>query len=631
MTSRERLGLAGERLVPVGPLALAEAEALFLERARAAGAEVAPSPELGRLLEALDRLPLAIELAAARAGLMPAADLLRRLERSLGALRSRRRDLPPRQATLQAAIAWSWELLTGWEQRALVQCAVFRGGFELDAAEALLALEDGDPLDAVESLVQASLLAPVPGPAPRWRLYESVRAFAREQLPDERPGAVARHRAHYVATCAPLARRLHREGGQEALARLAPEAENLLAVHRRALEVAPDDAARAALSLDRLWLLQGSHAPRLAAIEAALEAAVTDTGLRAELLGARATALRVSGRYREGLADLERGLSLARGAGERPIVAQLERLRADVLVILGELGAAREALEVAMEAAGDDWARAAVQGVRARLERLSGEHEAGARLARDAISQLRAVGNLSGEALMHEELALCLTDLGESELALKHIERSLAISRELGSEDLGAGHLKRGLILQQRWSAEGLMEAARGGAPPPLSTWHRRQAAEALQAAAVCHRRVGKAMEAAIVLGNLGAVCHASGELAAARAHLEAAVTALDRPASRRLCGWFTALWAVSAAADGALELSAALRRAAGERLAGDPSAAAMDALCGAALDAAAGDPPAARAPRAARADDPPQPLRAVGAAHMAAELLLGDLLRVAP
>ncbi|HEX4291494.1 MAG TPA: DUF4062 domain-containing protein, partial [Trebonia sp.] len=175
-TSRGPLRIRGENVVDVTPLALPEegaavdlgtlaavpAVALFV----AGGREARPDFELteanaaavAEICRRLDGLPLALQLAAARLAVLPPAALLARLERRLPLLTRGPRDLPERQRTLRAAIAWSYDLLGAAEQRLFRQLGVFAGGFTLEAVEALV--EDGaadvDPLDAISSLVGQS-------------------------------------------------------------------------------------------------------------------------------------------------------------------------------------------------------------------------------------------------------------------------------------------------------------------------------------------------------------------------------------------------------------------------------------------------------------------------------------------
>jgi predicted ATPase/DNA-binding CsgD family transcriptional regulator len=206
VTSRSPLHVSGEQEFPVPPLALpeggpgttaaavatCESVRLFAERAAASvpGFTVTDqnAEAVAGIVDRLDGLPLAIELAAARVKLLPPAEILARLGNSLGLLVSGSRDLPARQRTLRATIAWSYELLGDSARRLLAACSVFRGGIALDVIERVCA-EAADlripVLDAAGELVDHSLLrqaAPAPGSGPRFTMLESVREFAAGRL-----------------------------------------------------------------------------------------------------------------------------------------------------------------------------------------------------------------------------------------------------------------------------------------------------------------------------------------------------------------------------------------------------------------------------------------------------------------
>lgn len=221
-TSREALGLTGERVVAVGPLPLpgddapgaaetavtSDAVRLFVARADAAGAGFALTDAnaavVGAICRRLDGLPLAIELAAARTPHLPPVALLRRLERRLPLLTGGARDPPDRQRTVRAAIAWSHDLLATAEQALFRRLAVFAGGCRLDAAEAVVGAAGDlglDPLDGIASLVAKSLLYQEEDDdgEPRYRMLETVREFGLEQLAAQgEAGAVRAAHAAWV-------------------------------------------------------------------------------------------------------------------------------------------------------------------------------------------------------------------------------------------------------------------------------------------------------------------------------------------------------------------------------------------------------------------------------------------------
>jgi non-specific serine/threonine protein kinase len=215
VTSRSPLHVSGEQEFAVPPMLLPEPDTpvsaasladyesaqLFAARAAASLPGFTITGEnaeaIAGIVRRLDGLPLAIELAAARVKLLPPAVILTRLVDSLGLLVSGSRDVPDRQRTLRATIAWSFDLLGEPARRLLAACSVFRGGIGLEHIEAVCAstLRLGVPvLDAVNELVDQSLLrlASSSAAVSRYAILETVRDFAAEQLdglPEHRAGA----------------------------------------------------------------------------------------------------------------------------------------------------------------------------------------------------------------------------------------------------------------------------------------------------------------------------------------------------------------------------------------------------------------------------------------------------------
>ena len=153
-TSRERLALAAEHEYAVPPLPVADAVELFVARARQLDPRFEPGDSVAEICLRLDRLPLALELVAARVKVLTPDQILSRLERPLDLLASGPRDLPERQRTLRNTIAWSYGLLDETERSLFARLAVFPGSFDLDAAEDIAAAD----LDQLQSLIDKSLL-----------------------------------------------------------------------------------------------------------------------------------------------------------------------------------------------------------------------------------------------------------------------------------------------------------------------------------------------------------------------------------------------------------------------------------------------------------------------------------------
>jgi len=192
-TSREVLDVEGERTYRVPSLALDADDGrpasvrLFLERAAETGAELAAADDasIADICRRLDGLPLAIELAAARTGVLTPAQILGRLDDRFALLTGGRRRTRGRQQTLEAAIDWSYDLLEPDEQDALRRLSVMPGAFDLDLAAAVLATGDASALDMLDALVARSLVhteRAEDATRLRYRLLETIRAYAYEHL-----------------------------------------------------------------------------------------------------------------------------------------------------------------------------------------------------------------------------------------------------------------------------------------------------------------------------------------------------------------------------------------------------------------------------------------------------------------
>jgi predicted ATPase/DNA-binding SARP family transcriptional activator len=290
-TSREPLGIAGERLEMVPPLGLpppdADAQAalehpavrLFADRAADAAPGFAVDDQtvasVVEICRRLDGLPLAIELAAARLRSLPVTQIAARLDDRFRLLTGGSRAALPRQQTLRAVVDWSWDLLTEDERLVARRVAVFPAGVTPESAAAVCAddtLDADAVLDLLASLVDRSLLVLVDRGAPRYRMLETIREYGIEQLAsrDELSPTRTAH-ARYFAALADEAD-AHLRGPEQLpwFRRLEAERDNLLA----ALRWLADDgdarrALRLAISLGWFWVLAGSTNDALAAIRLA--------------------------------------------------------------------------------------------------------------------------------------------------------------------------------------------------------------------------------------------------------------------------------------------------------------------------------------------------------------------------
>ncbi|GAB4584119.1 LuxR C-terminal-related transcriptional regulator [Nocardia sp. IFM 10818] len=211
-TSREVLGIPGEQVMPVPPLAVPEPDTaadsdalqLFVERAAAAnpGFRATPAnlPVLAEICRRLEGMPLALELAALRLRMFTPEQIVDRLDDTMGLLKAGPRTAPQRQQTIEGAIRWSYDLCTPAEQRLWEQLSVFAGGFDIDAAESVCELGGGSLIDALTGLVDKSVvMLRYDGDAARYSMLEPIRQFAADRLTERGADkeARARHRAHY--------------------------------------------------------------------------------------------------------------------------------------------------------------------------------------------------------------------------------------------------------------------------------------------------------------------------------------------------------------------------------------------------------------------------------------------------
>jgi predicted ATPase/class 3 adenylate cyclase len=222
VTSRERLELSAETVWPVPTMSARDGEALFLARARAAGVSLDADDAICELCERLDRLPLAIELAAAQTPVLSPDEMLDELTDRLPSLATRARDVDERQRTIESTIAWSYDLLAPEEQRVLRALGVFAGGCTTAAAVDVT----GASADLLEALVAKSLLArrtDETGTA-RYAMLETIRDFARRRLDESGDaGEVADRHIDWLEGVAMAHARAARIRDENALAALRSE------------------------------------------------------------------------------------------------------------------------------------------------------------------------------------------------------------------------------------------------------------------------------------------------------------------------------------------------------------------------------------------------------------------------
>ena len=404
VTSRVRLGVPGEHVIDVPPLDLAtDAVSLFVDRARAA-----PPPAL---MQALEGIPLAIELAAARSRMLGPERVLERLVRGRDVL-----------SALRVAIEASWESSSDVERSVLAQCSIFAGAFSIEAAEAVL--EAPNVLEALTSLVDRSLLRST-GDG-HFSLFVSIREYAAGRL-ENRAAVAARHRAWILASTRPRWEEFARTGASVARKALAAAKDELLAV---------GDDPLAISYLEPTLAVESSYEELLATLERGI--ALADGDVRARLVMARGNARGIRGHLVESLADFEavrdaaadpmlkaealmfagvryRNLGRfdeARAAGEAALATlggvdapRVEgAIRAVMGLLLFELGEAAPArasnlrARAIFDAAGDRWSEALPIANLAQLDQAAGEYEVSAREYEQALMRFREHGDRRYEA-----------------------------------------------------------------------------------------------------------------------------------------------------------------------------------------------------------------------------------------
>ena len=530
VTSRERLHLPGEQVFPIEPLELAdEAIELFADRARAQcpGFELntASRDAVAEIVRLLDGLPLAIELAAARVRVLSPAQILERLAHRFRLLVGAR-GAAARQATLRAAIDWSWDLLAPWEQSALGQSSVFEGGFTMLAAEAVIDLrgwpEAPEVMDVVQSLVDKSLLrAWVPAQQqrfdidePYFGMYLSIHEYAAEKLAADGtaaerdvPQAHGRYFARFGSEDAIQALSTH--GSVPRRRALAIELDNLVAACRRA--VTRNDGDTAVATYRATWevlALQGpiSVAADLGARVMAIEGMAAPLRAMACLVnGQRA---RRTGRLDEAQTWLEQALELAEANHDRCLQARvranlgiMQRHRGQMDAALAQLNAALAIARELGDRRTESVSLSGLASVRSELGRI----EEGRALLEEALAIDREVGDRSNEAITLSALASVHKEQGRFEQALELQQLALAACREVGNRgvegyilgNMGNAQMELGQLEQSRLNQE---------------------------AALAIHREVGNRLPECFVLCSLGNVLRNQGQLERALACYESAL-----------------------------------------------------------------------------------------------------------
>jgi len=507
VTSRERLQLEGEHVYPVAPLVAAEAAELFSARTAALGYDAGDADAVDELCARLDNLPLAVELAAARTGLLAPAEILARLRGRLDKLKGGR-DADPRQQTLRATIAWSHDLLDPPERELFARLAVFTGGGTIEAVEAVCEAD----LDVLTSLLDKSL---VRRSGERVWMLETIREFASEQL-SASPAADDlrdRHASYYLALAESSDSELRGPGQAEALRRFASELEDLRVAFERLLERDPPAALRLVAALWTFWFMSGHFREGRELLAAALERARSEpTEARASALVGAGLLADEQGEHGESRGLLEDGLADARAAGSVRMEAHALSLLSfydavgrDEQIRLGE-----EAITHALTS-GDRFLLGLVKGNHGYLMAKFGEIGKAVELTDEAYRLCRGVGDVSLTALWLTNLAGYALEAGNTAEARRRLDESLELAR-LIDDTRGIG---------QALDTYGWVELLEGDFEHAFSCFE--------QAAAIA-RRLGSRWLGADALWGVAQVAAAGGDAERA-ARLVGAALAFGGPA----------------------------------------------------------------------------------------------------
>jgi predicted ATPase/class 3 adenylate cyclase len=435
VTSRERLRLQGEHAWSVPALEERDGVALFTTRARAADPSFIPSRAVARLCDELDNLPLALELAAAHVTLFSPEQLLERLGQRLDLTGDR--DVDPRQQTLRATIAWSYDLLSAGEQQLFVRLAVFAGGCTYEAAESICG---ADP-PTLQALIDKSLVRRREAAGgPRYWMLETVREFAVELL-EASPSAAETQMEHarFFARFVEEADAHVRRGPDQQLwsERMAADYDNVRIAVAHALDAAPEFALRIVGSLPFFVWLRGGFREAQGWVDAALaRGGGMDPRLVARVHACGAAVAERIGDFPAVARHAEDAYAASVSAGDEFERANALRERAKAAVGSGDLKGARETLTELAELAGrigDPWNGAIALNNLGDLALHVGEWEEVVALCSRSSAIRLDLGDRWGAALARINVASAEYQLGRIDDAASSLRVVLQDILELGA------------------------------------------------------------------------------------------------------------------------------------------------------------------------------------------------------
>jgi predicted ATPase/DNA-binding SARP family transcriptional activator len=506
-TSRHPLGITGEIAWPVPPLALPPPDsrlagevlafpsvALFAERAAAVrpGFEVtdANAGDVAAICLALDGLPLAIELAAARADVLTPAAVRARLENRFDLLVDGGRQAAARQQTLRSAMAWSFELLGPEEKQFFGRLGVFAASFDLDAAIAVAGPSFADPLALLTTLVRSSMVASTGDD--RFRLLDTVRAYAMGVLEPDAETTRQAHAQHYTALAEHAQRAIIGPDQLAWLDRIRADVPNFRAAIEWAFQSGDDDlAARLAGSLAWFWTLEGMLAEAVEHADRASSSRMLAPLVRAKVLCGVALLAASLGRLERARVAAAEAAALGDEAGDAFAAAFGLNAVAVVEWAAGNRDAAAEVHDRAIERlrdADEPWVLGVCLALRARTALDAGDLEM-AQVAEMALKVARKSGDRHVIGLALEQIALLRLAEGKPGAAVEAARDCLAMHEAIGYTE--------GVVSALHVLARSLAEA---GSHEDADHLHRRALALATRighVAAMCEAIEGLAVGAA--------------------------------------------------------------------------------------------------------------------------------------
>jgi predicted ATPase/DNA-binding CsgD family transcriptional regulator len=457
-TSRQALGISGERVLQVPPLTLpedgsgsaqSEAVALFLARSADAGVQLDDSDATRALVfelcRHLDGMPLALELAAVRLRTIGLEELIERLTDRFGLLTSGSRAALPRQQTLRATIDWSHDLLSGQEKAALRRLAVFPSVFGLDAAEAVAAgttIDRSHVFELLSSLVEKSFVTRMPIAAvARYRLHETMREYGLLKVRDakEEAAAVNAFIRFYSTMCSVAEAAAQSVHVVEWLKRMDNEADNVRAALRHCLN-GPDHALGMSIVGSLLWYWTARATSEGAYwLDLFLERREADASALARALYARGFMAMTQGDAAAARPVLDEAEVNARAAGDLSLVARILAVSAGVRVMAGDLEGAQSQLRDAKTLAGgldDPGADAMLALTEGFVALLDTDLETLARVYSEWAPRARDRGDIQTLSYLVSSYGFALLQSGEPDKAQALFEESLGIERRLENRDM---------------------------------------------------------------------------------------------------------------------------------------------------------------------------------------------------